>query len=130
MALGVTDETSAELQRPFRNTGTLHIFSVSGLHVALISAIGWMFLSAFGVGRTLALFILIPALGSLYIAMRNYGEAGAMTEAVSKPLTGGLILLVVSFMFLFDLDWANLWPLLLIIAGAGMLFTAFGPARR
>ena len=61
MALGVTDEASADLQRPFRNTGTLHVFSVSGLHVALISTIGWMFLSVLGVKRTLALVILIPA---------------------------------------------------------------------
>ena len=61
MALGVTDEASAEIQRPFRNTGTLHVFSVSGLHVALISTIGWMFLSVFGVKRTVALAILIPA---------------------------------------------------------------------
>jgi competence protein ComEC len=61
MALGVTDEASAEIQRPFRNTGTLHVFSVSGLHVALISTIGWMFLSVLGVKRTTALAILIPA---------------------------------------------------------------------
>ncbi len=60
MALGVTDETSAEIQRPFRNTGTLHVFSVSGLHVALISSIGWIFLQTFGVRRTLAFVILIP----------------------------------------------------------------------
>jgi hypothetical protein len=76
-----------------------------------------------------ALFILIPALGSLYVAMRNYSEAGAMTEAVRKPLTGGLILLVVSLMFLFNLDWGNLWPLLLIIAGGGLLLTALWPSR-
>lgn len=60
MALGVTDETSAEIQRPFKNTGTLHVFSVSGLHVALISAIGIAFLSALGIKRSLALFIVIP----------------------------------------------------------------------
>ena len=77
-----------------------------------------------------ALFIMIPALGSLYIALRNYNEAGAMTEAVSKPLTGGLILLVVSLMFLFSANWGSLWPLLLIIAGGGLLLTALWPARR
>ena len=60
MVLGVTDETSAELQRPFRNSGTLHVFSVSGLHVALISTIGWAFLSVLGVRRSTALWILIP----------------------------------------------------------------------
>lgn len=60
MALGVTDETSADIQRPFKNTGTLHIFSVSGLHVALISTIGLVCLGAFGMKRTAALFFVIP----------------------------------------------------------------------
>ena len=60
MALGATDETSSDLEKPFRDTGTLHVFSVSGLHVALITTIGWLFLSAIGCRRSLALIILIP----------------------------------------------------------------------
>lgn len=60
MVLGVTDDTSAEIQRPFRNSGTLHVFSVSGLHVALISTIGMLFLRTFGMRHTLALLVLIP----------------------------------------------------------------------
>lgn len=62
MVLGLSDETSADLQRPFRNTGTLHIFSVSGLHVALISSIGWTFLGALRVRRNHAMLILIPGM--------------------------------------------------------------------
>lgn len=61
MALGATDETSPDMERPFRNTGTLHVFAVSGLHVGLISFVGWMFLRGLGVRRNLALGILIPA---------------------------------------------------------------------
>ena len=74
-----------------------------------------------------ALFILIPALGSLYVAMRTYSEVGAMTEAVRKPLTGGLILLLVSVMFLFNLDWARYWPFILLIVGGGLMVTALWP---
>jgi hypothetical protein len=74
-----------------------------------------------------ALFILIPALGSLYVAMRTYTETGAMMEAVRKPLTGGLILLLVSVMFLFNLDWGRYWPFILIIAGGGLGVTALWP---
>jgi len=76
-----------------------------------------------------ALFILIPALGSLYVALRHYTETGTMSEDVRKPLVGGLILLVVSLMFLFNLSWSNLWPFLLIIAGGGLLLTALWPER-
>ena len=60
MALGAIDDTSADLERPFRDTGTLHVFAVSGLHVGLFSTIGWTALSWLGVRRTIALAILIP----------------------------------------------------------------------
>ena len=60
MALGAIDDTSADLERPFRDTGTLHVFAVSGLHVGLFSTIGWTVLSWLGVRRTMALAILIP----------------------------------------------------------------------
>jgi hypothetical protein len=76
-----------------------------------------------------ALFILIPALGSLYIALRNYGQTGAMTESVRKPLTGGLILFLVSLMFLFEIDWSRFWPFLLIIVGGTLLLGAAWPRR-
>jgi phosphatidylserine synthase len=76
-----------------------------------------------------ALFILIPAFGSLYVALVNYNEAGGMTQSVRKPLTGGIILLLVCIMFLFELPWGTLWPFLLIIAGGTMLVTAMWPSR-
>lgn len=60
MALGAIDDTSADLERPFRDTGTLHVFAVSGLHVGLFSTIGWTVLSWLGVRRSIALAILIP----------------------------------------------------------------------
>jgi hypothetical protein len=74
-----------------------------------------------------ALFILTPALGSLYIGLKNYTEEGAFTAAVRKPLTGGFILLMVSVMFLFNLDWGMLWPFFLIIAGGTLLVAAVWP---
>ena len=51
MALGVSAEADAEIEDAFRNSGTLHVFAVSGLHVALISSIGWVCLSACGMRR-------------------------------------------------------------------------------
>ena len=60
MALGAIDDASSDIERPFRDTGTMHVFAVSGLHVALFSSIGWTFLNLIGVRRNHALFILIP----------------------------------------------------------------------
>ena len=44
----------------FRNSGTLHAFSVSGLHVAMVGSIAWMLLRLAGVSRRWAVLILLP----------------------------------------------------------------------
>jgi ComEC/Rec2-related protein len=59
MALGTQTETDPEVERPFKETGTLHIFAVSGLHVGLVSVIGFLFLRPFGLPRPLASLLLI-----------------------------------------------------------------------
>ncbi|WP_009959471.1 ComEC/Rec2 family competence protein [Verrucomicrobium spinosum] len=62
MALGTVQSDTADLQTPFRNSGTLHIFSVSGLHVAIVGFILWKLLKAFGLRRGALLGVLIPVL--------------------------------------------------------------------
>ncbi len=59
MALGTTDDSDPELERPFRNTGTLHIFAVSGLHVALLGMIGRWTFRHLRVPRRLSILLLI-----------------------------------------------------------------------
>jgi len=44
----------------FRDSGTLHVFSVSGLHVAMVGAIGWLVLGWAGVPRRWAVVALLP----------------------------------------------------------------------
>ena len=68
-----------------------------------------------------ALFILIPALGSLANAWRIYQAEGRVTAAMRGPLVGGFALLLVTTILLFDLDWGTMWPLFLIIIGVGAL---------
>jgi len=62
MILGVTSSIPDSLQEQFRNTGTFHLFSVSGLHVGMIAVILWQLLRIVGVSRRTAVFIVIPAL--------------------------------------------------------------------
>ncbi|MEZ0387879.1 MAG: ComEC/Rec2 family competence protein [Verrucomicrobium sp.] len=62
MVMGTIDADSADLRTPFRLSGTLHIFSVSGLHVAIVGLILWKFLKVFGLSRGPLLAILIPVL--------------------------------------------------------------------
>lgn len=78
-------------------------------------------------GNWWALFILIPAIGSLLTAFRMYERNDRhFTSASRGPLIGGLILLAVTAIFLFHLDWAKVWPLILILVGLGLLLTSFG----
>lgn len=62
MALGTTAADSRELQKPFRESGTLHIFSVSGLHVAALGMIFWAFLRPLGLRRGIVVGVLVPTL--------------------------------------------------------------------
>jgi len=62
MVLGVIADVPDQLQEEFRNTGTFHLFAVSGLHVGMIGAILWQALKIVGVGRRRAVFVIIPAL--------------------------------------------------------------------
>ena len=62
MVLGVIADVPDSLQEEFRNTGTFHLFAVSGLHVGMIGAILWQALKIAGVGRRRAAFVIIPAL--------------------------------------------------------------------
>lgn len=61
LVLGATSDIPESLQDQFRQTGTFHIFSVSGLHVGMIAAILWQLLRAFGTDRRLCVAIIIPA---------------------------------------------------------------------
>jgi len=72
-----------------------------------------------------ALFILIPALGSLFQVWRDYQENGRLTYRSRGPLVGGLVLLFVTAVFLLNLDWGKVWPVFLILAGLGALLGAF-----
>ena len=62
MVLGATSEIPDELQDQYRQTGTYHLFSVSGLHVGMIAVILWQALRVTGIGRRQAVFVIIPAL--------------------------------------------------------------------
>lgn len=71
-----------------------------------------------------ALFILIPAFSSLGYAYQMYHENGRLGEKGSGALIGGMIMLAVALIFLLGLNWGVVWPVFLIIIGAGILLKA------
>jgi hypothetical protein len=71
-------------------------------------------------GNWWAIFLLIPAAYSLIGAWKSYqGAGGEITMAAVGPLIGGLVLLALGLVFLFNLDfnWGVLLPGLLILLG-------------
>jgi hypothetical protein len=72
-----------------------------------------------------ALFILIPAFGSFSSAWMAYRASGRFSEGVRAGLGGGLIVFVLAFMFLFDLNWNTWWPLMVIVPGLTVFLNGF-----
>jgi hypothetical protein len=71
-----------------------------------------------------ALFILIPAIGSLDSAVRIYRHAGnRLTAAARGSGLVGLVLLFVTGMLLFDISWTFFGPILIILVGIGIIVT-------
>ncbi|GEM_PF-3972606 len=67
-----------------------------------------------------AMFIALPAAVMLYNAYLAYNRNGTVTSEVRKNVTGGSIVAVVAFIAATN-QWANLWPLFLIVPGILML---------
>jgi xanthine/uracil permease len=77
-----------------------------------------------------ALFILIPAIGAFARAWSAYqNNAGGLNAVASGSLIGGLVLTLVALMFLFNLNWGVLGPVVLIILGLGALLSALLPTK-
>ena len=62
MVLGLRGETPQEMKGLFQKTGTLHLFAVSGLNVAMLAGIAWFLLKPLRVPRRAAVVIIIPLL--------------------------------------------------------------------
>jgi drug/metabolite transporter (DMT)-like permease len=84
-------------------------------------------LTRFSLQNWWALFLLIPAAGSLWTAYTIWRRNEWRFNAASRgPLIGGLVLVFLAVIFLFNLAWDRVWPGFLIIVGGGLLLTGIG----
>jgi len=60
IVIGERPPDAEALIADFRNSGTLHVFSVSGLHVAMVAGMLWFVLARLGVPRRFAVPALLP----------------------------------------------------------------------
>jgi cell wall-active antibiotic response 4TMS protein YvqF len=91
----------------------------------VLIGLGLIFLAQNYLGQQIhnwwALFLLIPVFFTLE---RGYAslQAGRSAEAIGQ-LMGGLVLVALIVIFLFDLSFGQLWPIFLIIGGISLLFS-------
>lgn len=71
------------------------------------------------------IFLIIPAVGALVAAWNAYQQEGHLSGEVVAPLIGGITLLVLATVLIFDFAWGVLWPLVLIAAGGAVLVRTY-----
>jgi ComEC/Rec2-related protein len=90
MVLGARDETPDEIEEQFQQTGTLHLFAVSGLNVAIVAQLLWIITSAARVPRRWAITLIIPAL-FFYAAITGLNTSSVRAALMGAILLGGFL---------------------------------------
>ena len=88
MVLGLREETPDEIEEQFQQTGTIHLFSVSGLHVGIIGYLLWTIASVLRIPRKSAVALIIPAL-FFYAAVTGLNTASLRAAVMAAVLLGG-----------------------------------------
>lgn len=86
MVLGDSPKDDEPLVEAYRASGTLHVFSVSGMHVGMIGLIGWLVLKCCGVPRRAAVLLLIGG-------MFAYAWITGMKPPAVRAATMGAVIL-------------------------------------
>jgi ComEC/Rec2-related protein len=86
MVLGMGGETPDEVRALFQKTGTLHLFAVSGLNIAMLAAIALHALRPLGLRRGPAVLIVIPLLAAYALV------TGLSPSCVRAAIMGAVVL--------------------------------------
>lgn len=90
MVLGVRDGTDDEIEERFQHTGTLHLFAVSGLNVAMLAALLWIIATAVRIPRKWAIVLIILAL-LFYAAITGLNTSSIRAALMGAVLLGGFL---------------------------------------
>ncbi|MEO5719563.1 MAG: ComEC/Rec2 family competence protein [Chthoniobacterales bacterium] len=89
MALGLRHETPNDIEEPFQQTGTLHLFAVAGLHVGIVAQLLWILASLLRLPRTAAAALIIPCL-FFYSAITGFHVSSLRAATMAAFLLGGI----------------------------------------
>jgi competence protein ComEC len=88
-ALGLRHQTRDDIEEPFQQTGTLHLFAVAGLHVGIVAWLLWTIAKVLRIRHKLATAIIIPLL-FFYAAVTGLHTASIRAAVMSALLMAGI----------------------------------------
>ncbi len=91
MALGARENSPEELEEAFRRSGTLHLFAVSGLNVAIVAAMLIRLAAFFGIPRAWAAPVAIP-LVLFYSAITGLSPSAVRAALMASAFLAGYAL--------------------------------------
>ncbi|HKP93621.1 MAG TPA: ComEC/Rec2 family competence protein [Chthoniobacterales bacterium] len=98
MVLGLRHQTPEDIEEPFQQTGTLHLFAVAGLHVGIVARLLWILATVARLPRKWATILIIPAL-LFYAAITGLHTSSVRAAVMSAVLLGGFIVERKAFAF-------------------------------
>ncbi len=88
IALGLRHQTPEDIEEPFQQTGTLHLFAVAGLHVGIVARLLWMLAIVAHLSRRWATALIIPLL-LFYAAVTGLHISSVRAAVMCSILLGG-----------------------------------------
>src|SRR5437762_6102025 len=89
IVLGLRHQTPEDIEEPFQETGTLHLFAVAGLHVGIVATLLWMLAMLVRLSRKWAAAFIIPLL-LFYAAVTGLHVSSVRAAVMASILVGGL----------------------------------------
>src|SRR5213075_1304125 len=88
IVLGLRHQAPEDIEEPFQQTGTLHLFAVAGLHVGIVAALLWMLAMIARLSRKWATALIIPLL-FFYAAVTGLHVSSVRAALMASILLGG-----------------------------------------
>jgi competence protein ComEC len=88
MSLGWKTALNGEVSEPFMRSGTMHVFAISGLHIALIAGLLVLVLRVFRLPRSLCGFLVIPFIWS-YTGLTGWQASAVRSTIMMSVIIAG-----------------------------------------
>jgi ComEC/Rec2-related protein len=98
IVLGLRHQTPEDIEEPFQQTGTLHLFAVAGLHVGIVAALLWMLATVAWLSRRSAAMLIIPLL-LFYAAVTGLHISSIRAAVMASIMIGGFFFERKAFLF-------------------------------